>query len=77
MEPFANRLPIPTGVRRKPTPAFEPQPSVTFLMSDVVGFTPMLERLGDERALQLMRRHYCTVREETRRARGEEVVSQP
>ncbi len=55
LELVANRLPIPTGVRRKAAQAFEPQPSVTFLMSDVVGFTPMIER-GWARAFHGRRR---------------------
>ena len=38
---------------------------VTLLCSDVVGFTAMVERLGDRRALRVMRRLACIVRSVT------------
>ena len=47
--------------------------SLTFLFSDVVGFTRMTERLGDSAAHRVMARHRAFVAETARRHGGETV----
>lgn len=53
----------------RPRPASGPV-EVTLLCADVVGFTPMVEALGDRRALHVMRRLAGLVRSVTSRHRG-------
>ncbi len=50
-----------------------PEGTVTIFFSDIEGFTSMNERLGDQRAQQILRDHYALVREELVRHRGFEV----
>jgi class 3 adenylate cyclase len=50
-----------------------PTAEVTFLFSDVVGFTGLTRRLGDARALAVIDRHLATVRALLERHGGEQV----
>jgi class 3 adenylate cyclase len=45
----------------------------TILFTDIVGFTPMTEELGDRLALDVLRAHNCLLREEIRVHAGREV----
>jgi class 3 adenylate cyclase len=49
---------------------------VTLMFSDIVGFTPMTERLGDVRARELVRQHNAIVRKEIAIHGGNEVEMQ-
>jgi adenylate cyclase len=53
------------------SPAAIERVDVTFLCADVVGFTEMTRRLGDDTALRVMRRVAGTVRREASRLGGE------
>ncbi len=50
-----------------------PEGTVTIFFSDIEGFTSMNERLGDQRAQQVLRDHYALVRAELVQHRGFEV----
>ncbi len=50
-----------------------PEGTVTIFFSDIEGFTSMNERLGDQRAQQVLREHYAIVRDELMQHRGFEV----
>ena len=51
-----------------------PEPcSATILFTDIVGFTPLTEQLGDGRALEVVRAHNAIVRERIRRFAGREI----
>lgn len=54
----------------------EPEGFVTLLFTDIVGSTGLFEKLGDERARALLRRHDDVVRGELKRYRGREVKHQ-
>jgi class 3 adenylate cyclase len=53
--------------------AAAPDGTVTILFSDIEGFTPILERLGDERAYELLRRHNEIIRAQVQACGGYEV----
>ncbi len=52
-----------------------PDGTVTILFGDIEGFTPMTERLGDQRAQQVLREHNAIVRHQVAAHRGFEVKS--
>ncbi|MGH7899136.1 MAG: adenylate/guanylate cyclase domain-containing protein, partial [Candidatus Binatia bacterium] len=54
-------------------PTAAPDGTVTILFSDVEGFSAMTERLGDERAHELMRQHNRIIREQIQAHGGFEV----
>ncbi len=47
--------------------------SATVLFTDIVGFTPMTEKLGDRRALEVVRAHNSIVRDRVRAHAGREI----
>ncbi len=53
-----------------------PDGTVTVLFTDIEGFTAMTERLGDQRAVTVLRAHNALVREQVKRYAGFEVKSQ-
>jgi class 3 adenylate cyclase len=59
---------VPAGV------TYETSPLTTLLATDLEAFTPMLERLGDSRAQELMHAHNEILRSCLRRHHGREVV---
>ncbi len=59
-EAYHPSMPRPAGV-------------LTILFTDLVGSTELLQRLGDDTAEELRRRHFSLVREAVRRAGGDEV----
>ena len=52
-----------------------PDGTITILFSDIEGSTTMTERLGDQRAQEVLRSHNAIVREQIRAAGGFEVKS--
>jgi class 3 adenylate cyclase len=56
-------------------PHTAPDGTVTILFSDIEGFTPMTERLGDRRAQQVLRGHNAIVRHQVAAFGGFEVKS--
>jgi class 3 adenylate cyclase len=57
-------------------PHAAPDGTVTLIFSDMEGFTPMTERLGDLKAREVIRRHNAIVREQTSAHDGYEVELQ-
>ena len=53
-----------------------PDGTVTLLFTDIVGSTPLNERLGDRRWLELLREHNAIVREQVRAYQGYEVKTE-
>ena len=56
-----------------PLPSATPSGVVTFMFTDLVGSTELLERLGDDAADALRRRHFAALREAVRAHDGTEV----
>src|SRR5439155_19292544 len=53
----------PIGARERETrPTSQPDGTVTILFTDIEGFAPLTERLGDRRAQEVMRGHHAIVR---------------
>ncbi len=68
MGPYMTAQPIPS-----PVSAPLPEIDVTLLLSDVVGFSEMTDRLGDREAHRVMQRHHRVVRSELEAYGGEEI----
>jgi class 3 adenylate cyclase len=70
---------VASHVHREPPDLLKhaaPDGTVTLLFSDMEGFTPMTERLGDLRAREVIRDHNRIVREQTAKHGGYEVELQ-
>ncbi|MGQ0466310.1 MAG: BTAD domain-containing putative transcriptional regulator [Sporichthyaceae bacterium] len=67
----------PAAAPNPPAPAAAPSPSgvVTFMFTDLVGSTELLDRLGDDAADDLRRRHFSALRAALRAHGGSEVKS--
>ncbi len=57
-------------------PHAAPDGTVTLLFSDIEGSTPMNERLGDQRWMEVLREHNGVIREEVRSNQGFEVKTE-
>ncbi|MCH8902188.1 MAG: tetratricopeptide repeat protein, partial [Chloroflexi bacterium] len=57
-------------------PHAAPDGTVTLLFSDIEGSTPMNERLGDQRWMELLREHNVLIREQVRDHQGFEVKTE-
>ena len=57
-------------------PHAAPDGTVTLLFTDIVGSTPLNERLGDKRWLELLREHNAIIREQVRAYQGYEVKTE-
>ncbi|MCH8994985.1 MAG: AAA family ATPase [Chloroflexi bacterium] len=57
-------------------PHAAPDGTVTLLFSDIEGSTPMNERLGDQRWMELLREHNVLIREQLRSHQGFEVKTE-
>ena len=57
-------------------PHAAPDGTVTLLSSDIEGSTPMNERLGDQRWMELLREHNVLIREQVRSHQGFEVKTE-
>jgi class 3 adenylate cyclase len=61
--------------RQDPAPGVVPSGVVTFLFTDLVGSTELLQRLGDDAADELRRRHFTVLRHALSTHGGTEVTS--
>jgi class 3 adenylate cyclase len=53
-----------------------PEGTVTIMFSDIEGFTSITERLGDRRAVELLREHNAMIRQRIAGSGGHEIKSQ-
>jgi class 3 adenylate cyclase len=53
-----------------------PEGTITIMFSDIEGFTSITERLGDRRAMEILREHNGIVRERIARSGGHEIKAQ-
>ncbi len=72
-------VPPPTSGPVTPMPTVEPRldgSTLTLLFTDLVGSTPVAERLGDQRWFGVLRTHNAIVREQLARHEGREIKTQ-
>lgn len=53
-----------------------PDGTVTVMFSDIEGFTSITERLGDRRAMEILREHNCIIRQRVSASAGHEIKAQ-